>query len=299
MEIVALRPEHVEQLLALYLAQVERAPHCALVPTMTHFSNDLLGSLPEQARLYPIPTQVQLLVAEAAGGVCGFAALTCYKNDENEEQQAITGLFVANEAAGDALIQACEAQATDDKLYAFPNTHGNTLVQSYNAGWDGLSDRIPNVAQLLSRHRYRTYCRELHLTSQISATQRTPQLLPPAISLTYTANPADHHGVRLVRALDGETETGVCAYRTLTLLTDVPTASKTGYIEWLYVSGAYRRWGIARALMTTAMATLASEGCTECWLTTAADNWKAQALYYTLGFAVVDCSVSFQKRFNR
>lgn len=29
--------------------------------------------------------------------------------------------------------------------------------------------------------------------------------------------------------------------------------------------------------------------------TTTADNWPAQALYYELGFAVVDASVSFQK----
>ena len=98
-----------------------------------------------------------------------------------------------------------------------------------------------------------------------------------------------------MRALDGNTEVGVCSYSTLTFLTDEPAAGRTGYIWWLHVNETHRRRGIARALMAAATDQLAAQGCTTCWLTTAADNWAAQSLYYALGFDVVDGSVSFRK----
>ena len=41
---------------------------------------------------------------------------------------------------------------------------------------------------------------------------------------------------------------------------------------------------------------MVEQGCTTCWLTTTADNWRAQPLYYSLGFEVLDCSVSFCKQ---
>lgn len=94
---------------------------------------------------------------------------------------------------------------------------------------------------------------------------------------------------------DDGREVAVCSYSALTLLTADPAAAQIGYIWWLHVDEAYRRRGIARQLMGNAIEALTERGCTDCWLTTTADNWPAQALYYELGFAVVDASVSFQK----
>jgi ribosomal protein S18 acetylase RimI-like enzyme len=98
-----------------------------------------------------------------------------------------------------------------------------------------------------------------------------------------------------MQAMDGNTEVGICSYSTLTPPTDEPAAGRTGYIWWLHVNETHRRRGIARALMAAVMDQLAAQGCTACWLTTAADNWAAQSLYYALRFDVVDGSVSFRK----
>jgi ribosomal protein S18 acetylase RimI-like enzyme len=241
-------------------------------------------------------------VAEEAGTVQGFATLITYDPNEPNyngselEQQAITGLFMANEAAGDALIQACEVQATTIELGAFPATHGNTPLHTYNAGWDGLSDRVPNVAHLLTKHGYTPYFRELNLVAPLPLDPRATRTHPSEIVVTAKDAPADSLGVPAVRVMDGENQAGICSYSTLALLSSVPAASRAGYIWELYVEEAYRRRGIARALMVTAMNQLVALGCTACWLTTTANNWNAQSLYYSLDFEVVDSSVSFRKR---
>ena len=89
MNIVSVRSGHIDELLAVYLSQVARAPHCRFVPDRTRFCDDLLGLTP---RLRPAPQQSQVLVAEVSGTVCGFATLTTYRED-GVEHQAITGLF--------------------------------------------------------------------------------------------------------------------------------------------------------------------------------------------------------------
>lgn len=295
MDIVSVRPEHTDQLRAIYLAQVGQAPHCCLAPDRARFRDDLLGLNQQPTRLSPGPKQSHLFVAEASETAHGFATLTTYHDWEEEEHQAITGLFFANEAAGHALIRACEAQASGEELGAFPNTHGNTLVQAYNAGFDGLSEYIPGVARALTQHGYVPYNRELHLSTQLKPTQGETGSLPAAISVIVPEVPAGYLGARLVQALDEDTAVGVCSYSTLALLTQEPAGKRTGYIWSLYINEAYRRRGIGRALMAVAMDQLVMQGCTACWLTTEADNWAAQSLYWALGFDVVDCSVSFRK----
>lgn len=295
MDVVPVRPEHAEQLRAIYLAQVAHAPHSSLLPNPARFRDELMGS--REKSLHPTwkPKESHVLVAETSGAAHGFAALVKYDDHRGTEHQAISGLFFANEAAGDALIRACESQATADELNAFPSVHGNTLIQTYNAGWDGLSDRIPNVARLLVKHGYAPYVRELHLTAQLQQSQSKTAQLPQGISLNVPDEPEGNLGARLIQVMDGETEIGVCSYSSLTLLTDDPMAKRTGYIWWLYVDEAYRRRGLARALMLAAREQLVMQGCTDWWLTTSVDNWPAQSLYYELGFDVVDCSVSFRK----
>jgi ribosomal protein S18 acetylase RimI-like enzyme len=292
LDIVSILPEHVDQLHAIYLAQVARAPHCRFAPDQARFRDELLGLASRPASLFPAPRQAQVFVAAASDTVHGFAALTEYQEWDGIEYQAITGLFFAHEAAGHALVRACEAHATKAELRAFPATHGNTLPRTYNAGWDGLSDHIPGVARMLTRHGYTPYFRELHLSQQLPLAQHEPWSLPLPIILRQA--PGDHGTLRL-QALDGDNEVGICYYSTLTFLTDEPAASQTGYIWWLHVNEAYRRRGVARALMAATIDDLVTQGCRACWLTTTADNWAAQALYLALGFDVVDCSVSFRK----
>lgn len=224
--------------------------------------------------------------------------MATYQHGSDPERQAITGLFFADAAAGRALVQHCEQIATHSVLGAFPNAHGCTPIQTYNAGWDGLSDYLPATAHLLTRMGYRPHWRELHLAAPIAQLQTQPcpnQTSLAGLTLRHPPRPPEYHGAQLISVRNDGQEIAVCSHSALTLLTADPAAAQVGYIWWLHVDEAYRRRGIARELMRLALAALAQLGCTDCWLTTTADNWPAQVLYYELGFAVVDASVSFQK----
>ena len=295
MNILPMQPEHADQLLAIYRSQVAYAPHCQFISDRMRFANDLLALEAQPQRLYKAPQHAATLVADVSGTAQGFATLASYRDSDNRDHQAITGLFFADELAAHTLLQACEAQATYHELEAFPDTHGNGLIQAYNAGWDGLSDRIPNVARILTQHNFIPVNRELHLIAQIEQIQGSSRSLSPTLTMTVHAPTSEPIGSQLVQVLDGLKEVGVCAYSTLAPLTDNPEARYTGYIEWLHVHDSYRRRGIARMLLSTAIEQLRLQGCTECWLTTAANNWGAQSLYLSMGFNVVDSSASYQK----
>lgn len=295
MKIVPVRADHIDSLWELYRAQVANVPHCSLLPERARFGEELLGVTTGRQSLYRPPQQATVLVAEDAGTAQGVATLATYLDDDDCPQQAITGLFFANPVAGGQLVQACEAQAHGWPLLAFPSSHGNTIIQSYNAGWDGLSDRIPQVAHLLAQCGYQPYMRELHLSKLLSQPLKTPVTLSASLRLTLPKAQIHYPGAMLVRVMDGENAAGICSYNTLQPLTNHRDGHKVGYIGWLHVEDAYRRRGIAQALMTDVLARLTTQGCEQCWLTTAADNWPAQTLYLALGFAVVDCSASFRK----
>lgn len=61
---------------------------------------------------------------------------------------------------------------------------------------------------------------------------------------------------------------------------------KLGYIGMLAVDKLYRRRGIARRLMTAALAAFTSEGAVQVTLETETTNEASQALYLGLGFKV-------------
>lgn len=294
MEIVSVQPEHTDALLAIYRAQVANAPHCRFVPEPARFCDELLGNILLPASLFDRPLETKVLVAEEAGKPQGFVCFHRYHHWNEGEREAIAGLFFADEAAGDALILACEAMATNNEIGAFPRFHGLTGIHSYNGGWDGLSDRVPNVAHVLVRHGYRPYFRELNLITPTLKVGVDKAVLSPGLRLVHSIDPNDQQG-RKVQAMDGDEEVGICIYSTLAPLTDNEEASHIGYVWWLHVSEAYRQRGIARSLMAATFEQLTLLGCTSCWLTTTCDNWRAQPLYYSLGFDMVDCSVSFHK----
>lgn len=68
--------------------------------------------------------------------------------------------------------------------------------------------------------------------------------------------------------------------------------------DWLYidevdVKPGYRRQGIGRSLMQTALANAKEDGLTEAWLGTDEDNQAANALYKTLGPNEVDKLIGY------
>src|SRR3954469_5934611 len=148
MEIVAPRADHTEELLAIYRAQVANAPHCRFVPEPARFRDELLGNVSLPTSLFRQPLETRVFVAEEKGKAQGFVSFNRYRHWDESEHEAIAGLFFAGEAAGNALVLACEAAASAGEIGAFPPFHGLTQIHAYNGGFDTLSDRIPRVARL-------------------------------------------------------------------------------------------------------------------------------------------------------
>lgn len=280
MEITELRPEHIPDLYALYRAQTDALPHC-LTPGAARFAADL-------AR----PEAGQIVVAEAAGRALGFAAIGRLTDDQDVEADSVTALFFRDDAAGAMLLDACIARAQPGPLLAFAQAHGHVPVQAYNAGWEGLSDRLAAQASLLARRGFAPYYRELLLAADLLSVEAAPA----AIAGMELRGDIGDGGNFLQRAWSGGERVGLCVYSALAAAADDERGARTGYIHWLWTDDRFRRRGIARALMQRAMADLRARGCDVCWLGTGAANWSAQPLYLALGFAVVDGTASFIRR---
>lgn len=272
-----LRPDHLDALYQLYRAQTSELPHC-LPPGPRRFAADL-------AR----PEAGQILVAEAGGHASGFAAMGPVTDDEDREAEAITALFFDDEAAGATLLDACLRRAGPGPLLAFPQSNGNAPVQGYNAGWDGLSERLAAQARLLEGRGFTPYYRELLLGHDLSAAIDAPSELA---GFVLEGGVSERGGYRQ-RAWIGDERVGLCLYDTLAEASDDPRAARTGVVNWVWSDEQFRRRTIGHTLMLRALAHLQALGCEACWLSTGADNAPAQALYLALGFAVVDSTVSF------
>lgn len=280
-QIVEPRAAHVDTLRRIYLSATAAAPHCRFAPDAERFAECLL-----RPRFMP----TRIFVAEERGAPQGFAALVRVKSG-GVEQQVISALFFTHPAAGQALLDACEAQASGD-LQAFPAEHGRCPIVGYNAGWDGLSDRIPAIAQLLARNGYTPFYRELCLIRDLPGGVAAPDAPPAGVDVHESIGDEQQF---LLRALIDEQEAGECHYVTLANLGGAD-AARTGYVWWLNVQPEARRRGIGRYLMLRTLDHMRSLGCESCWLTTGADNWPAQPLYLALGFEIVDCTASYRKK---
>jgi ribosomal protein S18 acetylase RimI-like enzyme len=276
-QITALQPEHLADLYRLYRAQTDPLPHC-LTPSFARFAADL-------AR----PEAGQIIVAASADRALGFAALQTVTDDQEQAADAVTTLFFDDDAAGAALLEACAARARPGPLLAFPQASGHVAVQGYNAGWDGLSDRLASQARLLARHGFVPYYRELLLSCGLAA---APPDMPTLDGIRLEGGASDNGGER-ERAWINEERIGLCLFATTEAAADDQRAARVGYINWLWTDERTRRRGVARTLMLRALERLRARGCDTCWLSTGADNWPAQALYLRLGFAVVDTTASF------
>jgi ribosomal protein S18 acetylase RimI-like enzyme len=287
MQIVALQPEHLGALDALYRRVTGSVPHCRFTPSHAALADALLR---------PVPAGTQIVVAVDGGVPRGFAALLDLgSTDEGQRDAELTALFVDGAQAGQLLLDAAVARARDlgaERLVAFPAEHFHSPIRAHNAGWSGLSDRLGTVAHLLARNGFIPYHRELHLEGTREGYAPAPAPEPPGI--TFDARSlAD--GTSVIAAVVREREVASCEYSGLDRISDDPPAAQWGFIWGLWVDEDMRRRGIARYLMYHALADLSRRGCTACWLTTEATNWPAQALYFALGFDVVDGSTSFRK----
>ena len=286
MSIGTFRPNQTPALHALYRRETERSPHCRFVPSVSALGHSLTHSA---------QAGTEFLIAEDGGEARGLAALTpLAAHGDLPRRTAITALLASDETVGQELLRACldGARAARQPVRAFPDAHNCSPISAYNGGWGGLSDGLPMAARLLARGGFTPYYRELHLSLADCHTAGRPTAPPSGVTLQVRPAGNNSEERRWCALRDGQ-EVGVCAVSSVAHLTDDPAAAHWGYVQGLEVDERYRRQGIARWLMTTALAQIADEGFAGCWLTTGAANWGAQRLYLSLGFEVVDASTSF------
>lgn len=285
MEVVPLRPEHLDTLAEIYRQTTAAAAHCRFYPSAEQFNRSLTHPAREETRIF---------VAEATGAAQGFAALLPPRAAEDGVEEArITALFVRDEEPGFALLDACLAQPHGARrVLAFPDSHERCPITAYNAGWDGLSDRLAVVARVLVRRGFAPTYRELHLECVRS---RFPLTVAPKPNDVEIVERSTSEGEFVLTAMAGEQEVGTCGCFTVNRFSDHPEAARWGYVTWLHVAESQRRRGLARHLMTRVLLHLRDRDCQGCWLTTGAANWPAQPLYLGLGFEIVDASACFQK----
>jgi ribosomal protein S18 acetylase RimI-like enzyme len=283
LEIVSPRPDHANELLALYRVAVADAPHCRFLPNTEQLAAALMLP-PDHMPIW--------LIAEHERVAVGCAALADLPaDDEAPERDAITALVFADPAVGAVLLAACEARAMPVWLDAFPNTHGRCPLPGFNGGWDGLPDCMTSVARLLARAGYAPFFRELHLAGSLEPATTLPHHPPDGFTIVLERSTRANF---VQRAYAGEHEAGVCYYNTVAALTKTD-ASRVGYISGLAVGVEWRRRGLARTLLARSFEHLHAMGCDEVWLTTTSDNWPAQALYLAAGLAIVGSSASYRK----
>jgi ribosomal protein S18 acetylase RimI-like enzyme len=287
MQIVALEAAHIDAVVALYQRSTRSVPHCRFA-----LGQQVLTAALRRAR----PEHAPLLVAMEAGVPQGFAALGDHgKTIDGRRTAVVTALFVDQAGAGHLLLDAITAWARArgvQRLIAFPPTHFQCPLPGYNGGWDGLSDRVGLVAQLLARHGFTPFHRELHMECAGAWYPPDPASPQPGISVVRRI---EARGQAVAAALSMGREVGTTVYSLMTRISDDQGAAQWGYIWNLEVVEAMRRQGIGCYLMNYALADLRARECRGCWLTTEATNWPAQALYLALGFAVVDSSTCFRK----
>jgi len=164
----------------------------------------------------------------------------------------------------------------------------------FNGGWSGLSEQRPATVELLARSGFRIRYRELCLF--LPSLAETP--LPPPIPhpLTFSLETRDRHRLS-VKLYDRGVYAGACHYsRMLPRRASNPDAATRGYIDGLAVPEDYQGRGLGRLLMYHALHRLREMGCDSVSLTTASDNYKAQNLYFSLGFRLIDSCLSMAAR---
>lgn len=155
----------------------------------------------------------------------------------------------------------------------------------YNGGWCGLCESLPHVVTLFSQVGFRIRHRELCLLRSNLPLPEPPSP-PHPLSLISETRDRSRFSIKLY---DRGGQAGVCHYcRMYPARSSEPRAEQRGYIDGLSVQAHYQGRGLGRLLMLHALHRLKDLGCGSVSLTTGADNLRAQNLYYSLDFALVD-----------
>ncbi len=245
----------------------------------------------------------EVFVAVRDGRPVGFARAGAHRSVGDRWSFAkpgeglIFGPFVDSHhaAEGGELLAACVRWL---RSHGITRVVGFDPVESvgapfYNGGWCGLSEKLPHLIHLYTKAGFRVHYRELCLFR--CGLHDIPPAPPPPTPLTLSYETRDHHRLS-VKLYDRGLFAGACHYSSMyPRRGSHPDARSRGYIDGLAVPDERQGRGLGRILLLNALSRLRQMECVAVSLTTAADNFKAQNLYFSLGFHVVDSCLALTK----
>ena len=249
----------------------------------------------------------RVLVVSTGGEPSGFARTGIYRSVADRWSFAkpgeglLFGPFVrtAEVAAGEALLTACVAYLRSQgagRCLAFDPVEA-VGAPFYNGGWSGLSERLPHLATLLSQFGFRIRYREFCLFKSSLADLPAPGAIPESLTLSHETRDRCRQSLKLYDCggRDRGSFAGACHYSSMYPRRGAhPDARSRGYIDGLAVPENYQGRGLGRLLLLHTLHRIRAMDCESVSLTTAADNLRAQNLYYSLGFRLVDSCLSFE-----
>jgi ribosomal protein S18 acetylase RimI-like enzyme len=165
-------------------------------------------------------------------------------------------------------------------------------IPFYNGGWCGLSEKLPEVVQVLALYGFRVRHREYCMTCR-ELPQDDPSEPDPPYYLQRSARDSYRYALKV---FDRSTLVGSCYYSLMNPTTSQhPDAKFAGYINGLSVQQDYQGRGLGRLLMCHSLSHLRELGCRQVCLTTGSENYRAQNLYYSLRFALVDSTITLTR----
>lgn len=242
------------------------------------------------------------LVSERNGRLTGFIRFGIYNKMAdrwslaNDGNGLILGPFIYPDqtSEGAELISAALMAARSagiHRLCAFDPCEA-VGMPTYNGGWCGLSEQLPFIITLLTTAGFRIRHRELLMTrNAYPVVVSTPFLSPYTLSCTEQ----DRNRFRIDLLKENDPVAMVRYSRMLPARSSHSEAGGIGYIDGLSVQPEYQGHSYGRKLLLLALSTLREIGCGPVCLTTGGTNHRAQNLYYSEGFQMVDSCLSFIK----
>lgn len=289
MELIEPSQEHLEAARALYNRAAARAPvgwpaQSEEFARWVTLRRERLSY--ERTRYLVAEGQLRGIVHWGIGGPEARPA-DWYTVDQGDG--VISALFVepgdrdAAEAMTRAAVEDLRSRGCP-RIWAWEDEMGPPF---YAGGFGQLLLSMTEVVQALTTARFRVCPVELHLClSALPARSGKPPVR--GLEVRSRVMPG---GETSVDVWDAQGATvGQCVWASMALKSEHPDASQAGYVWWLGIEEAYRGMGAGRWLMELAMGQMARSGHTRCYLTTRADNLRAQSLYYSLGFGMLGAS---------
>ncbi len=162
-----------------------------------------------------------------------------------------------------------------------------------HGGFGQISATMATPLECLCRHGFTAHAGELHLVLDRLAAP-PPGRAPAGISVTTHRLDAGEWALE-AHGPDGA-HASQCVWAPVSLKSRCPVARRVGYVWWLGVDDGFRGRGLGRHMMRCAFQHMRDNGITAVWLTTGAANYVAQSLYLSLGFRVVDYSLTLVRR---